>query len=147
MKKRLAVLVLLLLVAAPTAAWAVWGGQEDLAHPGVGAMYYDFDGDGITADDLICSGSNAGPSKTGANTVFLTAGHCIPPPEFGIAASDLYVSFDRDGRNGVSGLIQVSAAHQMPGFGHDSGDFRDLSVLLLPAGSTAGLPAVQLPVA
>lgn len=147
MKKRLAVIALLLLALAPTAAHAVWGGQEDLAHTGVGAMYYDFDDDGITAGDLICSGSNAGPTKSGANDVFLTAGHCLPPAALGIPASDLYVSFDRDGRNGVSGLIQVSAYHQMPGFGHDLGDLRDLGVLLLPAGSTSGLPAIQLPAA
>ena len=34
----------------------------------------------------------------------------------------------------------------MPGFGHDAGDFRNLGILLLPAGSVAaGTPAVQLP--
>ena len=147
MKKRLAVLALLLLAGPPTAAYAVWGGQEDLTHTGVGAMYYDFDGDGITADDLICSGSNAGPTKSGANAVFLTAGHCLPPAAFGIPASDLYVSFDRDGRDGVGDLIQASEYHQMPGFGHDLGDLRDLGVLLLPTASTTDLPAIQLPAA
>jgi hypothetical protein len=145
MKKRLAVLALLLLGVTPTAAYAVWGGQEDLTHTSVGAMYYDFDGDGITADDLICSGSNAGPTTSGEHAVFLTAGHCLPSPELGIPASDIYVSFDPDGRDGVSGLIQAVAYQQMPGYGHNAGDLRDLGVLLLPVASTSGLPAIQLP--
>jgi hypothetical protein len=124
----------------------VWGGQEDFAHPGVGAMYVDEDGDGsVSADNLICSGSYAGRSKDGRHDVFLTAGHCMPPPELEIPAGDLYVSFDRDGRDGVAAPIQVSSYHQMPGFGHDFGDPRDLGILLLPAGSATGLPAVQLP--
>jgi hypothetical protein len=134
-------------LAVPAVALGVWGGEQDVAHPGVGAMYYDFDGDGITADDLICSGSYAGASRSGLHDVFLTAGHCIPPSDFGITASELVVSFDGDGRNGVGGQIHAAAYHQMPGFGRDLGDLRDLGVLLLPAGSAAGLPAVQLPTA
>src|SRR3954452_15318848 len=76
------VLVLfLLLVAAPNAG-AVWGGHVDVAHPQVGAMYFDGNDDGsVTADEGGCSGSYAGRSKDGDADVFLTAGHCIPPPE------------------------------------------------------------------
>ena len=67
--KRIAVLVAVLAVALPTAAHAVWGGQEDTAHPGVGAMYFDFMGTGTpVADGLICSGSYAGPSRDGPAT-------------------------------------------------------------------------------
>ena len=123
------------------------GREQDTAHPGVGAIYFDFSGNGaIEADELICSGSYAGRSKTGANDVFLTAGHCLPPADAGIPANEVFVSFDGDGRNGVSGLIALSSYHQMPGFGHDSGDRHDLGILLLPAGSVpAGTPAVQLP--
>lgn len=145
--RRIAVLVAAFAVALPTAAHAVWGGQEDTAHPGVGAMYFDFAGTGVpVADGLICSGSYAGRSKTGANDVFLTAGHCLPFAEEGIAASDIYVSFDRDARDGVAAPIQVSSYHQMPGFGRNIGDLRDLGILLLPAGSVpAGTPAVHLP--
>ena len=146
MKTCVAVVLALLLLAVAPGAWAVWGGQEDLTHPGVGAMYYDDDGDGsVTSDTLICSGSYAGRSKDGQREVFLTAGHCMPPAEAGIPAGDLYVSFDRDGRNGVAAPIKVSSYHQMPGFGRDRGDLRDLGILLLPAGSATGLPAVQLP--
>lgn len=145
--RRVATLAAILAIALPGAAYGVWGGQEDLAHPGVGAMYFDFMGNGVAVPDgLICTGSYAGRSKTGANDVFLTAGHCLPPAELGIPASDLLVSFDPDGRNGVSSPITVSAYHQMPGFGHDLGDLRDLGILLLPAGSVpAGTPAVRLP--
>ena len=145
--RRVVLLVTVLAVALPTAAQAVWGGQEDLTHPGVGAMYFDFMGNGVAVPDgLVCSGSYAGRSKNNANDVFLTAGHCLPPAEFGIPPSALLVSFDRDGRDGVTGAIKVSSYHQMPGFGHDLGDIRDLGILLLPAGSVpAGTPAVQLP--
>ena len=69
------------------------------------------------------------------------------PRQF-VPASALFVSFDPDGRNGVSGAIQVSAYYQMPGFGQNAGDFHDLGILLLPAGSVpAGTPAVRLPTA
>lgn len=146
MKTCVAVVVALLLLAVAPGAWAVWGGQEDLTHPGVGAMYFDDDGDGsVASDTLICSGSYAGRSRDGQRDVFLTAAHCMPPADAGIPAGDLYVSFDRDGRNGVASQIKVSSYHQMPGFGHDRGDLRDLGILLLPAGSATGLPAVQLP--
>ena len=145
--RRVVMLVAVLAVALPTAANAVWGGQEDLTHPSVGAMYFDFMGNGVAVPDgLVCSGSYAGRSKNGANDVFLTAGHCMPPPELNIPASALLVSFDPDGRDGVSSPITVSAYRQMPGFGQNAGDPRDLAVLLLPAGSVpAGTPAVQLP--
>ena len=140
-----AVVIVAFLAFAPSAS-AVWGGQEDTAHPGVGAMYFDDDGDGVvTADTLVCSGSYAGRSKDGRNDVFLLAGHCLPPAEAGIPASALKVSFDRDARNGVTGTITVSSYHQKPGFGHDLGDYNDLAILLLPLGSVGSLPAVQLP--
>ena len=142
-------LVAALAIAVPGAAYAVWGGQVDTAHPGVGAMYFDFNSSGgVTADELICSGSYAGRSKSGANDVFLTAGHCLPPAEAGIPASGMAVSFDGNAGDGVASPITVSSYHQMPGFGRNLGDVRDLGILLLPAGSVpAGTPAVQLPTA
>jgi hypothetical protein len=145
--KRAFLIALTVAVLAPASALAVWGGTVDTAHPGVGAMYFDVLGNGTAiSDGLICSGSYAGRSKDGRNDVFLTAGHCMPPPELGITAGQLLVSFDGDGTNGVSNPIKVTSFHQMPGFGHDFGDFHDLGVLLLPAGSVpAGTPAVQLP--
>lgn len=146
MVRRFAVLVFVLALFAPASALAVWGGAPDGGdHPSVGAMYLDFDGSGsIDFFELICSGSYAGPSADGAHDVFLTAGHCLPPAELGIPPFLLNVSFDDNGQDGFDSLIQVEAYHQMPGFGHDRGDLRDLGVLLLPAGS-AGVPAVELP--
>lgn len=144
------VLPVAVLVMLPGPAAAVWGGTPDgNAHPGVGAMYYDFDGNGtIDAFDLVCSGSYAGPSH-GGQDVFLTAGHCLPPAEDQVPPQDISVSFDGDGSDGVDSPIPVMAYHQMPGFGHDRSDLRDLGVLLLPAGSVASAfpaaPAVELP--
>jgi hypothetical protein len=145
--KRLLVALVVLVAAAPTSALAVWGGSIDTAHPNVGAMYFDVLGNGTAVPDgLICSGSYAGVSKDGEHDVFLTAGHCIPPADLGIAPSQLLVSFDGDGRDGVANPIPVSAYYQMPGFGHDFGDPHDLGILLLPKASVpAGTPPVQLP--
>lgn len=138
-----------LIVVAPAPAAAVWGGTPDgNDHPSVGAMYYDGDQDGTTiADELVCSGSYAGTHY--GHDVFLTAGHCLPPPEFPVAPHELSVSFDGDLRDGVSSPIAVQAFHVMPGFGHDRGDLKDLGVLLMPPGSVDAAfgspPPVQLP--
>jgi hypothetical protein len=135
----------------PASASGVWGGQLDTTHPQVGAMYYDYEGTGDPRiDGLICSGSYAGPSKDGQNDVFLLAGHCLPSPADGIAASDLYVSFSSnagvtDTSELVSNRIPVVSYHQMPGFGHDLGDLHDLGILLLRKSSAGALPLpVQL---
>lgn len=138
-----------LLVGAPTSAVAVWGGVPDGEdHPSVGAMFGDFDEDGtISSDELVCSGSFAGTH--GDHDVFLTAGHCLPPPEFDFPPEALSVSFDPDLRDGVASPIVVEEYHVMPGFGHDRGDLKDLGVLLVPAGSVDAAfdspPPVQLP--
>lgn len=136
-----------LLVGAPSAG-AVWGGQPDTAHPEVGALYFDFDANGtITADDGVCSGFYAGVSKDGLYDVFLTAAHCLPPANLEIAASEIYVSFDPNAADGVAAPVAAVAYHQMPGYGRDQGDLRDLGVFLLPLGSGSGLTPVQLPTA
>src|SRR5919198_4570754 len=147
MKRLMTLAALLAAIAAPSTALAVWGGSVDTAHPNVGAMYFDFMGNGTAVPDgLICSGSYAGPSKDGLHDVFLTAGHCIPPPELGITPDQLLVSFDGDASDGAANPIVVSEYHQMPGFGHDFGDFHDLGILLLPPGSVpSGTTPVQLP--
>lgn len=137
------------MVVAPAPAVAVWGGEPDGDdHPSVGAMFYDADGDGsVGAADLVCSGAFAGTHY--GHDVFLTAGHCLPPPEFAIPPEAGRVSFDPDLRDGVASSIALQEYHVMPGFGHDRGDLRDLGVLLLPAGSVEAAfgspPPVQLP--
>jgi hypothetical protein len=133
----------------PAGASGVWGGTLDTTHPQVGAMYFDYEATGSPRiDGLVCSGSFAGDSKDGLYDVFLLAGHCLPPAELGVPASALFVSFSNnasvtDTHSLVSSPIEVQSYHQMPGFGHDLGDLRDLGVLLLPKDSASGSP-VQL---
>ena len=58
----------------------------DNSFANVGALLFDFDGNGIiTGDDALCSGSLIAP------TVFLTAAHCV---SFFPADAQLYVSFN-----------------------------------------------------
>jgi hypothetical protein len=149
MTKALAALMLALAaLLLPAGASGVWGGTLDTTHPQVGAMYVDFDGSGTwTLDELVCSGSYAGTARNSANGVFLTAGHCIPPAELGIPAAALRVSFSNNASAAsldtqISNPISVASYHQMPGFGHDLGDFHDLGILLLN-GAPAASP-VQL---
>lgn len=135
MKVRALIAAVALVVAAPSSALAVWGGEFDGdGHPNVGGMYYDFEPDGVLmAFELVCSGSFAGTHD--GYDVFLTAGHCLPPPEFGIPAEALHVSFDPDLSDGVASPIEAEEYHIMPGFGRNSGDPKDLGVLLLAAGA------------
>ena len=151
MNRRLLFLGLVAALLLPASAVAVWGGQVDAAHPQVGAMYFDFEGNGQPViEGGICSGSFAGESKDGRHDVFLTAGHCMPPPELGIEAGDLYVSFSSNATAGstadpIEDPIQVEAYFQMPGFAHDKADPHDLGVLLLPKDSVPGsIPPVRL---
>lgn len=152
MTRKLIVLAVVLGAMLPAGALAVWGGEVDSAHPQVGAMYFDFMGNGepIVAG-LVCSGSYAGESSDGEHDVFLLAGHCLPPPLLGIDPGDLYVSFDSNASSTsiadpITDPIQVQAFHQMPGFGRDFGDLKDLGVLLLPNGAVPdSLAPVQLP--
>ena len=153
MSKALTALVLCLsALLIPTSASGVWGGALDTAHPQVGAMYYDYpreDGSGPLVDGLVCSGSYAG-TKNG-HDVFLLAGHCLPSRADNIDAGDLYVSFSNnegvtDTHTAITDEIQVQQYVQMPGFGHDQGDLRDLAVLLLPQGSVARVAPTAAPV-
>lgn len=155
MARRLAFAILALMLLIPGTALAVWGGGPDgNGHPSVGAMYFDFNGSGaIEVAEVNCSGSYAGPTKDGYEggpfDVFLLAGHCLPPAAFGIPAGALWVSYDNNSSaadifDTVDGLIQAQEYHQMPGFGHDAGDLRDLGVILLPQGTATGDP-VALP--
>jgi len=141
--------VIALVLSASMPAMGAWGGIPDgNQHPMVGAMYADFNEDQqITWDELVCSGSFAGPSKDGGSQVFLTAGHCVAwAPDEGI--DSFWVSFDPDPQEGdgvPEGLIQASAFYWDPRFGHDASNCYDSAVLLLPTGSVVGVDPVVLP--
>ena len=122
---------------------AIINGEPDLAHDGVGALLYDFDGQETPSnEDLLCSGSYLGTGQTGtgaAADVFLTAGHClawIREP-----AKTMWVTFDPDLTDGVTGPIEVIGTVVTPGFGHDEGDAHDLALVFLPSGSVSATPA------
>ena len=151
MRTLIALPLVLVALLLPAGASGVWGGALDTAHPQVGAMYFDYEGTGNPRiDGLVCSGSFAGDSADLQRDVFLLAGHCLPPAEEGVPPGALYVSFSNnasvtDTHDFVSSPIQVQSYHQMPGFGHDLGDLRDLGVLLLPKDSVpASITPVQL---
>jgi len=115
-----------------------WDGSN---HPYIGAMLFDYNGDGADGTDLVCSGVLISP------TVFLTAAHCVVafPP-----GSTFWLSFDPDlldDAANLNSLIQVSSAAADPQYKPTAfgGDIHDLGVLILPAGSTTGLTPAQLP--
>lgn len=104
----------------------------------VGALLFDFGGDGITGDDALCSGSLI------ADTVFLTAAHCVKN-SFVPAGAQLYVSFNPDLFQKPLRAIAAKAFFFDPGFGHDEGDLHDVAVVILPAGKTKGIAPLKLP--
>lgn len=96
------------------------------AFGGVGILIID-EGANLTVDGF-CSGSLISP------TVFLTAGHCIVGP-----GTDYYISFAPDviPLPPVSQLIKSSTAFRASN--------TDVGVVILPAGSTTGIPVYDLP--
>jgi hypothetical protein len=103
----------------------------------VGALYYDFNGNRrIEGDELICTGSLI------AATVFLTAAHCV---EFLPTGAQVYVSFDETAFPRPSGTIAATGFAWDPGYAHDSGDYNDIGVVLLPESATRGMTPFKLP--
>ncbi len=147
-KVMFAAITLALSLVLVSGVLAISNGRPDgNGHPMVGALFAEFDGDGvITVNDLVCSGSYAGPSADGQYDVFLTAAHCLAfAPFYGI--TEMFVSFDNDllDVDGVAATIPSEAFYWDPAFGHDVGDLHDLGVVLLPVGSVVGIDPVQLP--
>lgn len=108
----------------PDGPQLITGGQATgSAYGGVGAVLIDVGGD-LTID-FICTGSLISP------TVFMTAGHCV----FG-AGTVYYVSFAPDVVP-LPPLIPSATAFASPN--------DDLGVVVLPAGSTTGVPVYDIP--
>lgn len=131
-------------LTAPPITAIIGGVPDGNGHPAVGAvLVLDLDGSGgPSANDQVCTGTFIGPNKAGTRDVVLTAAHCLIAP-----AAQLRVTFDADLTDGVSGPIAVLDAIPDPGFRLIGANTRDQAVLLLPAGSAAGITAAGLPAA
>ena len=170
--RRMLLALLVLVVGAlslATPASAVWGGELDGdRHPMVGAIYVDVfpPFDGPSGDEIVCSGSYAGPSRDGDHDVFLTAAHCIALlVDWGVTY--FWVSFDPDPQDPdddtpgrADRLIPAAEFHWDPRFSeqivHGVGpvetrlrndNWYDSGVLLLPRGSVGDIDPVRLPTA
>jgi hypothetical protein len=102
------------------------GQPTGTAYGGVGVVLIDQGGNGTV--DFLCSGSLISP------TVFLTAGHCILGP-----GTVYYISFVPD----VLPLPPASAFVVSATAFASTDD--DIGVVILPAGSTTGIPVYDLP--
>jgi len=102
----------------------------------VGAVMFDFAGDGLDADDWFCSSTLIAPD------VVLTAAHCL---EFLPAGAQIYVTFAPSAAEGVATAIPATSFHFDPAYGHDSSNPHDIGVILLPRNRTRGITPARLP--
>jgi hypothetical protein len=123
-------------VAQLTPQFIVNGTPTGSSFGSVGALFYDFDSDGVTSNDLVCTGSLI------SSTVFLTAAHCL---NFLPAGSQVYVSFDNDVNPRPKPLIKASAFYYDAPNGPYKSDGKDLGVVIIPASSTSGMTVYKLP--
>ena len=127
-------------ITAPSDPSLIVNGQPTGSnlYPNVGALLFDFFGDGITGDDEWCTGSLISP------TVFLTAAHCVVTP-YTPPGSQFYVSFSPDLYAGSFKFVAATGYVYDPQYGHDQANLHDLALVFLPTGSTRGLTPLQLP--
>ncbi len=112
------------------------GSPTGSAYSSVGALLFDYDNNGLSGDDLFCTGSLIAPD------VFLTAAHCVvgTPP-----GGQFYVSFAPDLYDASAVFIAATSVVHDPLFGHDQANPDDLALVFLPSGSTTGLTPYSLP--
>src|SRR5215218_3771422 len=129
-------------VAAPVAAGPpsliINGAPTGNAYASVGALMFDYGGDGISGDDEWCTGSLISP------TVFLTAAHCVVTP-YTPPGSQFYVTFAADLYSKSAKFIKAVSYTYDPAYGHDQANLHDLAVIILPEGSTKGITPYRLP--
>jgi hypothetical protein len=107
-------------------------------YPSVGALMFDYDGDGLEGDDEWCTGSLVAP------TIFLTAAHCIVSP-WTSTDSEWYVSFAPDLYAKGAKYIKVTGVVYDPQYGRDQANLHDLALVFLPASATRGMTPLRLP--
>jgi hypothetical protein len=129
-------------VAAPEGASRIVNGTPTgNLYPAVGALMFDYNGDGrLNGDDEWCTGSLITP------TVFLTAAHCVVTP-YTPPGSQFYVSFAPDLYARNIRVIAATGYVRDPQYGHDQANLHDLALIFLPAGSTRGITPLKLPAA
>jgi hypothetical protein len=105
------------------------GRPTGTSYGGVGVLFIDEGSNGSI--DFLCTGSLI------SSTVFLTAGHCISDP----GTATYYVSF-------VPDVIPVPpAAQRIQSTTAFKSSTDDIGVVILPAGSTTGIPVYDIPTA
>lgn len=125
-------------------------------HPNVGLMAIGFEENGELLRFANCTGTFGGP-RVGQQTkkVLVTAAHCVSwLPEAGIAANQLWVTFDSDvdidietGEvTSTNSWHQASAVAWDPAAGQQFSDLHDYAVVILDS-VPAGLAPVQFPTA
>lgn len=107
------------------------------AHGSVGALLYDYDGNGrVDGMEQTCTGTLVSP------TVFLTAAHCVVGYP---AGARFYVSFDAELLPAPKSVLAARSFHYDPAYGHDQGDPHDVAVVILAERSTRGITPLRLP--
>jgi hypothetical protein len=114
------------------------GQPTGASYGNVGALLFDFDSDGVSGGDLLCTGSLITP------TVFVTAAHCIHTP-WTTPASQFYVTFASDVFGKKVKFIAATGVAADPQYGHDQANLHDLALVFLPDGSTNGITPLKLP--
>jgi hypothetical protein len=108
------------------------------AYASVGALLFDYNGNGITGGDQWCTGTLVSP------TAFLTAAHCVTGT-YTPAGTQFYVSFAPDLNASNATFIKADGFVADPLFGKEGG--HDLALVFLPQSSTRGLTPYALPTA